>query len=419
MKTFLPFSLFFISFWAAAQWELLQTGTAENLHDIVCVSEDTIIAVGDHGTILFSSDGGDRWIPLNMDFSGAFHEIDFAGRTGYIAGDSGKILKSTDGGYTWVLLDLQVNEDFTTLFLRSPDSLWVGGTGGMIMRSFNGGIDWDTLTVPFDANVLDVESPAGDSLYVIPDMHCDSAETDSALIFKSLDGGQSWDTLRWDGISPFNVIRFRSANEMFAASCIDGFWGTVFYFRNDSLYPFPGYYPSVGLPARGRVEDMYFMGQDTLWVAGVSAPPCLGPLAYVGTFTAPSDHVKVYTAYDQPSYEGLDFTSGLTGFVVGRDGIIRRNTGAQVADMNFGAVPVNDRSAFKLIPNPAETSFRIVLTHDYSDLRMRIYTLSGRLTARLTIRNGQKISVAHWPPGIYVVGLETPKGYYVQKLIRQ
>ena len=68
-------------------------------------------AVGDSGTILQTTNGGEEWL---LQTSGTikklnglqFIDSDF----GFAVGDTGTVLKTTDGGISWVVLQIGTNK---------------------------------------------------------------------------------------------------------------------------------------------------------------------------------------------------------------------------------------------------------------------------------------------------------------------
>jgi photosystem II stability/assembly factor-like uncharacterized protein len=87
-------------------WQELPSGTDRDLHGVAFVDERHGFAVGRDGTLLETTDGGDRWIRRPVATAEHLRSIAFAqtpgDRFGYIVGDAGTVLISYDGeGDRW------------------------------------------------------------------------------------------------------------------------------------------------------------------------------------------------------------------------------------------------------------------------------------------------------------------------------
>ena len=65
---------------------------------------NTMIAVGDQGSILRTTDGGATWTQISSGTTAGLSGVSFAGaNTGVAVGGQGVILRTMDGGATWTL----------------------------------------------------------------------------------------------------------------------------------------------------------------------------------------------------------------------------------------------------------------------------------------------------------------------------
>src|SRR5580658_487807 len=63
---------------------------------------ESMIAVGDAGTIVRTTDGGATWVQISSGTNAALTGVSFAdGSTGIAVGSAGAILRTTDAGLTW------------------------------------------------------------------------------------------------------------------------------------------------------------------------------------------------------------------------------------------------------------------------------------------------------------------------------
>jgi uncharacterized repeat protein (TIGR01451 family) len=84
----------------------------------------------------------------------------------------------------------------------------------------------------------------------------------------------------------------------------------------------------------------------------------------------------------------------------------------------MGLVGIDEQNAlFALVPNPANTEFRIIAT-DYRNIRVEVLDISGRSVISISNYQGQAVDVSGLSQGIYPVRVSTPGGVSTVKLIR-
>jgi photosystem II stability/assembly factor-like uncharacterized protein len=177
----------------------LQQGKSNWLTSIYFTDEMNGWAVGEKGTILHSSDGGENWIRQNSLASGWLNDVCFTDKNnGWIAGDvnsggyfalrtkdggttwtpelqgtgfqtvfftskdtgwaaGGKLLKTTDGGNSWFVQNIKINQTLYTSYFHSSNIGWIAG-GGNIERTVNGGESWDIVEIDSLLFILDRSS---------------------------------------------------------------------------------------------------------------------------------------------------------------------------------------------------------------------------------------------------------------------
>lgn len=84
-------------------WNIVYSSPGNNLiHAIENTAAGNILAAGDNGTMLLSSNMGSSWSPINSDTRVSLYCLAFTDSlTGLAAGDNKTIVKTTDGGNTW------------------------------------------------------------------------------------------------------------------------------------------------------------------------------------------------------------------------------------------------------------------------------------------------------------------------------
>lgn len=237
-------------------WQKRESGTGEHLLGLHFVDERHGWAVGSRGTVIHTADGGvswaDRSIGEDMVLNGVFFVTP---ERGWVAGEFGVIYATADGGRRWrkqkspIEVDFASGESRNLFFLLFPDSTrgWAFGLDGVILKtrdgflwsvahpdgassavtrhhlfaaaSFDGRIwavgergtvvaadqdsgRWAETSLkapPFSLNGIDF-APEGFGLIV----------GNRGLLYRTLDGGRSWERLAIDPAAPGKGVSRRS-----------------------------------------------------------------------------------------------------------------------------------------------------------------------------------------------------------------
>jgi photosystem II stability/assembly factor-like uncharacterized protein len=125
-------------------WELQDTGTSAHLYGIVFHEDGgSVIAVGERGTILRSMDQGTTWTLIPSPTDETLRDTsDFRY---YAVGDHGTILKSTDLGQSWSIIDSGSQANLRSVIGLEPTPVAVG-EGGTILRGNPPGLVWQPMS---------------------------------------------------------------------------------------------------------------------------------------------------------------------------------------------------------------------------------------------------------------------------------
>ena len=83
-------------------WVSQNSGTTNQLNEVVFTDANTGTAVGEGGTVLRTTDGGNEWNDQASGTTNLLFGLSFVdANTGAAVGAEGKILKTTDGGGQW------------------------------------------------------------------------------------------------------------------------------------------------------------------------------------------------------------------------------------------------------------------------------------------------------------------------------
>ncbi|HET8731703.1 MAG TPA: YCF48-related protein [Moraxellaceae bacterium] len=165
-------------------------------------------AVGHHGVILHTVDGGVHWTlqradrEANSEKAGApLLGVWFADEnTGYAVGAYGYFLVTHDGGATWTdNASAIANPDawhLNAIRGRATGPVFIVGEHGKLFRSMDRGVTWSSLGSPFDGSYFGV-SPLSDDLVLIYGLQ--------GRLFASTDQGSSWHQVQTGVTSGINA----------------------------------------------------------------------------------------------------------------------------------------------------------------------------------------------------------------------
>lgn len=155
---------------------------------------DRIVAVGEHGLIMLSDDGGKhfrqaRSVPADSTLTSV---VFVDQKRGWAAGHWGVILKTDDGGETWALQrsDTSVDQPLFSISFRDAEHGWAVGLWSIILKTDDGGRTWSTQKLDKSAGV----AKGGLNLYsVFPGAGQDVFATgEKGTVLESADNGATW-----------------------------------------------------------------------------------------------------------------------------------------------------------------------------------------------------------------------------------
>jgi len=163
-----------------------------SLFAIDFVDEKNGWIVGDYGTILRTTDGGQNWekqksgIPSLLLLSGTFPllmDVKFIDPLkGWAVGESGTILHTSDGGNTWKIQESGISYLLNGVTFTDGLNGWVIGYG-TILHATDGGKHWEVQVADKKMWLYGIHSEGKENIWV----SCDFGE-----ILYSSDGGKNW-----------------------------------------------------------------------------------------------------------------------------------------------------------------------------------------------------------------------------------
>ncbi len=319
--SFLLFILFSFTI-ANAQtgWFPLSSGTSTNLNGVGYLTTDYVIAVGDVGTILRTTNGGSSWESITSGTTQRLNSISVINNSiAVIAGDLGTILRTTDGGSSWELIVSNVSDNLLSVSFNGANGV-AGGTSQTILYSTDAGATWTTSQTGFfgggfwGVQMLDADNAfvAGENSIFQP------------MFGWSTDGGQNWNYIAFylnSNEGRLYGVHFFDLNNGVAAASVwtgegaiavtsDGGadWNTL-PFVNDALYTlnFPDNQSIIG----------YAAGANGIIIKTTDGG---------GSWVEQSSGTSVILF-------GITFADELTGYAVGENGTILKT-------VSGGVIPV-------------------------------------------------------------------------------
>jgi len=329
---------------AGANWSVqhsLGGGILNSLSGISFVDANTGFAVGYYGTVLRTTDSGVTWQAYAGPFS-SLYDVSFADvNTGTVVGEGGTVARTTDGGLSWTAQTSGTTEALLGVSFADDQVGIAVGWNGTILRTTNGGLTW-------------IQQSSGSGGYLW-DAHLIDANVGvvvgfDGIILRTADGGTTW-TQQWSGdIHHFIDVSFIDEDR----GAIVANDGIVISTTNGGL-TWTEYYPgeSFGLAGISLADENHWIvvgayGQvihtsdaGTTWqdmttaITRYSVNDVSIPNPYVATAVGDDGIFRTTDAgaswfrQTNPSQQGLlgvRFVDISNGFAVGYSGTILRTT---------------------------------------------------------------------------------------------
>ena len=178
--TLILFGCFSLTF-AQGDWELLiPSPTSNQMVGLYFIDAQTGWSVGEYGTILKSTDGGETWsiqeIPWTFDLSDVYFPTE---NIGYAVGTDGFIIKSTDGGDSWSQLNNQYVNNINRVLFKDENTGWLICEKGLILFTDNGGGHWQLQSSGINENLRGID-------FIGPDTLCIVGENETILLLDAI-----------------------------------------------------------------------------------------------------------------------------------------------------------------------------------------------------------------------------------------
>ena len=157
-----------------------------------------IVAVGEHGIVLLSDDGGRSYRQARqVPASSTLTAVCFAdARHGWAVGQFGVILATDDGGETWTLQrsDTSIDQPLFSVYFKDDRHGWAVGLWSLLLETEDGGRNWKASKLPTppgggkaDRNLLHLFADRSGTLFIA---------AEQGLVLRSHDDGATWQYLK-------------------------------------------------------------------------------------------------------------------------------------------------------------------------------------------------------------------------------
>lgn len=387
-----------------------------------------------------------EWIIQGPVSNNDLHAIDFTDQsTGVAVGDNGTILITSNGGEVWSPVVAGVAENIYGVAFASDQKVFAVGQSGTVLLSENQGQNWASVPGPavsYDLLGITFDKQSGKGVI--------TGQTNAIIV--TSDWGLTW-TIVSDGfMSTFYDALIVSPDFALVAG-----WNSIFqpllgYTLNWVNWDFLNFYPGWGgVMYEGRATGGKFIDTDTGFIVGVYFVPGGGFLAPFGGWTS---NAWEAVSFPQP-LNAIDL-SGSFGVIIGEQGFIAESEdGGNTWNTIFpviGTVSLNDiqligntgyiagesGTILKMVtptgsqpgqqktaritatPNPATDKIYINPGEASTLVSVNLCDLQGsnRSSGKLLPENNSiTMNVGHLPRGIYILAVETEQAILYEKIV--
>lgn len=395
-----------------SQWTPQQSGVSASLNDVYCISENTVVIVGNSGTILKTTDGGEHWISKSSSTTEHIIKVQFVNaNVGYAVTSAGTVLKTSDGGETWITKGITNPSYYSQLSCVNENTLFVSNSE--LLKSTDGGLTFTTISTP--SNVRLIQFFNEQTGYI----SCNDG------LYKTTDGGVTWTTLV--SILNFDAMFFINENVGFLARSYSGYSKTI-----DGGQSFTEFPIEIGTVPHGNVSDIFATNENTVWDVNMimllcGCPPnyCISKIDWnVGAekpFTSSCEDFQ--NEYDQ--YKAIHFANETTGYIVGFSsssmspptGTIYKNTTGTMPSMG---ITKNQKDIFTIYPNPAQDNIHLSFEKvSSSNVSVEIVDGLGQTVMTQEYATAATISIntQSFAKGVYFLTVDDHQNKQTQKII--
>lgn len=168
-----------------SQWVQQSSGTSNVLTNIFFTDANTGTAIGLSGTVRRTTNAGVNWTAQTVVNENLYGIFFINADTGFLCGNGGYITKTTNGGSSWQTQTAAVVL-YRSMFFIDASTGFAAGSGGTIVKTTNSGVNWISLntgSTDFLQNIKFANSQTG------------YAAGGDGIILKTTNSGDNWSVL--------------------------------------------------------------------------------------------------------------------------------------------------------------------------------------------------------------------------------
>ncbi len=129
-------------------WEAQESGTEQELKGLSVVNEKTGWAAGNGGVIVHTDDGGKTWVSQGSATKATLNSVFFINdKEGWAVGDNGTVLHTIDGGKKWERQNTGIKRSIASVFFINSQTGWILA-GDEVYRTNDNGKTWNKSELP-------------------------------------------------------------------------------------------------------------------------------------------------------------------------------------------------------------------------------------------------------------------------------
>lgn len=396
-------------------WHQVQTGFDNQLNCIDFPTENVGYIGGNDTLLLKSVDGGMSWTQLNPTgltvFFGGEHILDlkfFTETTGYmIVGPYGAAYKTTDGGLNWTSITVSGNLCYQqALYFFSENDGFIGGNGcfeGELIDLYNGST--------INQATMNDNGPGGGPNESIVDIDFQNANyglaaSSAGRIFRTIDGGQNWDSISSglpSGVAVTSVLIIDDTLAYAGYDDLGAGFGLLISTDAGLTWAMDGNSATFYYPA---FHDLIETNLGHVYVG------CETSFAPVGVIFENKGTFWNYYSVDHPIYDMTSYADSVV-WGVGDSGYVVVNV--PPTTLNVG-MSYDDEKELCLYPNPCNDQITIQIDAQF-DLGC-IYNLMGQKTLEISNKSNV-IDVSSLISGTYILSLRLGDRLETKRFVKE
>ena len=184
------------------------------------VNKDTGWAVGDLGTLIKSTDGGNSWTVSETNTTTPILKVrSFNAQVVIASGFGGQILRSADGGETFTQVTSNVTGDLWGLQMLNETLGWACGNANSLTKTTDGGQTWQRIFTPgYTSDYWWIDFLTENYGFIAA----------NGKVLRTIDGGQNWEIIQAGDSQPLFSVDVIDSLHIAAA----GYGGTGYTAKN-------------------------------------------------------------------------------------------------------------------------------------------------------------------------------------------